>query len=247
MERLGNQNSGVAVVVLGAPLPRLARELPSVTETSGLPAEAQDRFLLLNLEESRLSPVLDELLAKGISPDQLVVCLHLGHPARVAFDPLVGTLEVLETDPPEELWQRLQARLETQKHKRLAAAVEQARQVGLSKELAAEEWLARLEAAHLTHAFCCALPLPPSRHRAALQHALRQGQEGDAPWSAGLCWEQVFPLSARLALRHWQDPALFREELRRRSALLPFRLRTDLRNVVERCLESVWKGFRHAA
>jgi hypothetical protein len=48
-------------------------------------------------------------------------------------------------------------------------------------------------------------------------------------------------------MQHWQTPALFREAFRREAAPLPFRLRTDLRNVVERCLESVWKGSEHVA
>jgi hypothetical protein len=186
---------------------------------------------------------LEALAQASVPADQIVLACGEGFHARIA-EPCMGVLEILPSDTTEELRQRLLARLETQRHRKLAQEIENARNIGLPSDLRAEEWSVRLETAHLTHGFCCAMELPASVHGQALRSALRNG-EIPACWPTELA--SLLPLCARLALQHWQTPALFREEFRKHAGGLPFRLRTDLRNVVERCLESIWKGFENAS
>lgn len=207
------------------------------------PSDPDLYFLLCAREEAGLRAALDALSQASVPADQIILASGEEFQTRIA-NPFMGMLEILPTDTNEELRHRLLNRLETQRHRKLSQEIENARNIGLPSELNAEEWTTRLETAHLTHSFCCALELPASLHGLALRSALAQG-EIPANWPAEQA--ELLPICARLALQHWQTPAQFREEFRKQAGALPFRLRTDLRNVVERCLESVWKGFENVS
>lgn len=215
----------------------------SLTEKS-FPSDPDLYFLLCAREEAELRAALEALAQASVPADQIIIARGEGFFSR-SVGPFTGILEILPSDSTEELRQRLIARLETQRHRKLTQEIESTRNIGLPSELEAEDWALRLEAAHLTHGFCCAMELPASLHGLALRSALRGESTGPASWPPEL--SALLPLCARLALQHWQTPALFREEFRKQASALPFRLRTDLRNVVERCLESVWKGFENAS
>jgi hypothetical protein len=208
------------------------------------PSDPDLYFLLCAREEAELRAALEALAQAQVPADQILLAHGEGFFSRAA-DPFVGALEMLPSDSTEELRHRLIARLETQRHRKLAQEIEAARNIGLPSALEAEDWALRLETAHLTHGFCCSLELAASTHGLALRSALRGGNPNEAPWPTEPA--DLLPLCARLALQHWQTPALFREEFRKLAGTLPFRLRTDLRNVVERCLESVWKGLENAS
>jgi len=220
--------------------------LPIADSIEALPGDLESFLVLLNLNPEDQRAALDALSAKGLPPDQIILCLKEGAPPTFACDSLTGFLEVLDSDSIEERKRRFNARIETQKHRKLAAAIETARLKGIPSGLPADEWCARLDAAHLTHAFCLAIDLAPRIHGSSLKLALEHHAE-KSQWPSSIPIEELLPLCARLALRHWQTPAKFREEFRDCSTKLPFRLRTDLRNAVERCLESMWKGLSHAA
>lgn len=207
------------------------------------PSDPDLYFLLCARDEASLRPALEALAQASVPADQIILASGAGFHSRVA-DPFVGVLEILASDTTEDLRHRLMNRLETQRHRKLTQEIENARNTGLPSGLRAEEWTSRIETAHLTHSFCCAMDLPASVHGSALRSALRES-ESPACWPTEL--SSLLPLCARLALQHWQTPALFREDFRRHAGALPFRLRTDLRNIVERCLESIWKGFENAS
>lgn len=237
------KNSRLPILVLGdAPAALSPFACIPLTEKS-FPADPDLYFLLCAREEAALRPALEALAQASVPADQIILASGEGLHARGA-DPCMGLLEILPGDSTEELRHRLLARLETQRHRKLTQEIENARNIGLPSDLSAEEWAARLETTHLTHGFCCAMELPPSVHGAALRFALHQPNL-PACWPTEL--SALLPLCARLALKHWQTPGLFREEFRQQAGALPFRLRTDLRNVVERCLESIWKGFENAS
>jgi hypothetical protein len=238
------KNSRLPILVLGdAPAAALSPfACISLTEKS-FPADPDLYFLLCARDEASLRPALEALAQASVPSDQIILASGEGLHSRGA-EACMGVLEIFADDSTEELRLRLLARIETQRHRKLAQEIEMARNEGVPSELSAEEWATRLEIAHLTHGFCCAMELPASMHGSALRSALRNGETA-ACWPTELA--ALLPLCARLALRHWQTPALFREEFRQHAAALPFRLRTDLRNVVERCLESIWKGFENAS
>lgn len=237
------KNSRLPVLVLGEAPAALSPFACIPLSEKSFPSDPDIYFLLCARDESALRPALEALAQASVPADQILLACGEGFHARAA-DPCMGVLEILPGDSTEELRQRLLCRLETQRHRKLTQEIENARHVGLPSELSAEEWAARLETAHLTHSFSCALELPASVHGRALRSALRSGPASHC-WPAEL--DSLLPLCARLALQHWQTPTLFREAFRQHAAALPFRLRTDLRNVVERCLESIWKGFENAS
>jgi hypothetical protein len=238
------KNTRLPILVLGhAPAALSPFACISLTEKS-FPSDPDLYFLLCAREEAELRAALEALAQASVPADQIIIARGEGFFSR-SVDPFTGILEILPSDSTEELRQRLIARLETQRHRKLTQEIESTRNIGLPSELEAEDWALRLEAAHLTHGFCCAMELSASVHGLALRSALRGESTGPASWPPEL--SDLLPLCARLALQHWQTPALFREEFRKQASALPFRLRTDLRNVVERCLESVWKGFENAS
>lgn len=237
------KNSRLPILVLGDAPASLSPFACIPLSEKFFPSDPDLYFLLCARDEAGLRSALEALAQAAIPPDQIILACGEGLHGHAA-DPFVGVLEILASDTSEEVRQRLVARLETQRHRKLTQEIENARNIGLPSDLRAEEWATRLETAHLTHGFCCAMELPASVHGQALRCALREG-EIPACWPTEL--QALLPLCARLALRHWQTPALFREEFRQHAGALPFRLRTDLRNVVERCLESIWKGFENAS
>lgn len=237
------KNSRLPILVLGDAPAALSPFACIPLSEKSFPSDPDLYFLLCASDEASLRSPLEALAQAGVPPDQIILARGEGLHARAA-DPFMGVLEILANDTAEDLRHRLVTRLETQRHRKLAQEIEAARNIGLPSDLHAEEWATRLETAHLTHGFCCAMELPASVHGQALRSALRQSAI-PASWPTDL--DSLLPLCARLALQHWQTPALFREEFRQQAGALPFRLRTDLRNVVERCLERIWKGFENAA
>lgn len=242
------KNKNIPLYLFASAPAALAPCFPLARHAGELPAHKDDLyFLVFHAEPELAKAALNELHAAGVSPERIILSAEAERPLPFAHDPIMGVLELLPDDSAEEIRQRLQLRIETQRHRQLPAAIEAARLVGTPSDLSAEEWLLRLETAHLTHAFCCSLDLALSRHQACLTAALTQTEEKSAAWAGNLPLEKLLPLCARLALRHCQTPTAFREEFRSLAACLPFRTRTDLRNVVERCLESIWKGISHVA
>ena len=238
------KNTRLPILVLGhAPAALSPFACIPLSETS-FPSDPDLYFLLCAREETELRAALEALAQASVPADQIIIAGGEGFFSRTV-EPFTGLLEILASDSTEELRHRLVARLETQRHRKLTQEIETARNAGLPSGLKAEDWTLRLEIAHLTHGFCCALELPASVHGLAIRSALRGENTDPACWPTELA--ELLPLCARLALQHWQTPTLFREEFRKQAGSLPFRLRTDLRNVVERCLESIWKGFENAS
>lgn len=246
METMLEKEKRLPILIIGHPPASLA----SFARISGVheaPLEKANFYFLLCLGEEELKNTLDELIHTGARPEQIILMLPENFTLRFAHDPLVGALEIAEDDSAEDTKFRLMARVESQRHRKLSAEIETARAKGLPSELTAEEWFTRMEAAHLTHGFACAFELPGGRHSEAIRYALAGQTLSQETWETNASLESLLPACALLALKHWQSPAKFREELRRLSALLPFRTRTDIRSVAERCLESIWKGITNVA
>ncbi len=231
------------VVILGEVLP-FSHSWASYSTFKESPQNTDCYFLVYSHEEKEMREHLETLHEAGISADQILLCIK--QEFSNIHDPMIGVLEITANDGLEEFRQRLLLRLETQKHRKLSVEIERSRRNDLPTTLKADEWRRRLEVAHLTHGFCCALDLTISQHTQALRFAL-EGWHPEGAWAADYSWEKLLPLCAALALSHWQNPTLFREEFRKMTVALPFRIRTDLRNVSERCLEAVWRGLSHAA
>jgi hypothetical protein len=245
VESKQEKENRLPLLILGSPPHALAHHplAPGLEKI-----EAKNNFyFLVCAEEEALKSALDGLAQAGIGPEQILILAPEKLLIRFAHDPLMGIFEITAADSDEEIRQRLCARIETQRHRKIAAEIEAARLRGLPSELMAEEWFVRLEVTHLAHAFACAFDLAPASHQACLRGALRGLASDDSPWGSATPLEEIIPLSARLAQQHWRQPAKFREELRRLSVNLSFRTRTDLRSVAERCLESAWKGIPHVA
>jgi hypothetical protein len=242
-----NRHSQIPLLVLGNPAAPLSG-FPFLPLGADFPADLDLFYLVLpSGDDDGLKDVLARLESKDIPPDQVLVAQAEGMRSRQGLSAFVGFLEILPEDSAEDLRDRALARIETQKHRKLSREIESARALGFPSDLTAEEWRLRLETAHLTHGFCSSLDVSPSEHTRCLRIALRERSELPSPWPADAHRSQILVACARLALRHARTPAPFREELRRLSSALPFRARTDLRNVAERCLESLWKGLEHAA
>lgn len=235
------------LLFVGEPPAALGHTFPRILSTNELPANKHDLYILVYSQEDSSKEILDELFQAGVCSDQIILCLPEGKPPSFAYDPLTGILECFGADSPEELRMRLITRIETQKHRKLSAQIESARLKGIPSELSAEEWCRRMEAAHLCHGFALALNLSASSHSRSIRAAFESGPGDNSIWAASLPIEELIPLCAGLSLRHWTNPTGFREDFRRLAANLPFRMRTDLRNIVERCLESVWKGISNVA
>jgi hypothetical protein len=238
------KNTRLPILVLGHAPAALSPFACIPLSEKSFPSDPDLYFLLCAREEAELRAALEALAQASVPADQIIIACGEGFFSRT-IDPFTGFLEILPSDSTEELRHRLVARLETQRHRKLTQEIESARNIGLPSELKAEDWTLRLETAHLTHGFCCSLELPASMHGLALRSALLGEKTVADCWPTELA--ELLPLCARLALQHWQTPALFREEFRKQAAALPFRLRTDLRNVVERCLEGIWKGLENAS
>lgn len=204
-----------------------------------------DLYFLLCANEAGEAEALEGLNQARVPADQILLARGEGFSRAPVASPM-GILELLPGESAEEQRFRLTTRLETQRHRKLSRIMDIARAEGLPSGLKAEEWGLRLETAHLAHGFCCALDLPASLHERSLRSALSRGEAG-SPWPAELPMEHLLSTCARLALQHWRAPTSFREEFRTHASQLPFRTRTDLRNVVERCLETIWKGLENAA
>jgi len=245
VESKHEKESRLPLLVIGSPPPALSH-FPAASDLENITSKNNFYFLVCSPEEA-LKGTLDKLALMGVCPEQILMLTPENFSVRFAHDPLMGTLEITSADSCEEIRQRLCARIEGQRHRKIIAEIETARVHGLPSELTAEEWFVRLEVTHLTHALACAFDLAPASHQTSLRAALAGLASSENPWDSTLPLEKLIALCARLAQQHWRQPIKFREELRRLSVNLSFRTRTDLRSVAERCLEGAWKGIPNVA
>jgi hypothetical protein len=178
----------------------------------------------------------------SLPKDQIIFLARPELFKHLLIDKSMGSVDFCETENLLSLRQRIYSAVEIQRHKILQTEVEKARDSGLVSSVTAEDWILAVEIAHLTHAVSLSLELTLLEHREAIRRSLRAGPHGQPDcWDAGFTLPELVSLVSSLAHRSWPSPAKFREDYRNLSAKISFRLRTDLKNAIERCMERAWR------
>lgn len=185
-----------------------------------------DAYILFTAPTDRPA-VLEQMTQLGLSPTQAI---FLNSAAACSLGS--GALLSGAVDSAEETKNKLFSSIRAQRQRQLGAAL----------ALHPPENPAAADRMHLAHAFACALDFAPARHRGLILSVSQVVDPQESIWEAKLSLDEALSLTACLAIEHWRNPAEFREKLRLKAARLPFRLRTELRDLTERCLDSAWRA-----
>ncbi|MGZ3694674.1 MAG: hypothetical protein ACXWQO_10865 [Bdellovibrionota bacterium] len=260
MERSQDLRKKYPLLVVGnVPFP--GHEGEQLTSLKNLTRESwEGAFICFSCTENDLREKIDEAHALGIPFDQSIIYVEK-FPS--AFLPPSGCV-ILEFHPDEsgeDFRHRLMGKIETQRQQRLHHELERAESSGALSLLPDAQVHAAFECARVAHALAYLYDLPPSRHSLTIRLALCAGRQPlrekllispcseinfpeneDANWQPGLLFELVLAYCAELTLGACENPAMFREAFRVRSALLPFKTRNELKTQVEKILEPFWGG-----
>lgn len=159
--------------------------------------------------------------------------------------------EKMPSEKAEDFRLRLQTTLEIAKQKKIDHELLLANENNSFNENEGPNKLSnemKIGAAHLAHALCIALKASPQQHtsaiRACLQANIALDCESESPADQPL--ENLVKECAFLILQN-TNVQIFRLKFRKKTSLLNFKLKTELKNAIDRCCEHLWEGHSRAA
>jgi hypothetical protein len=218
-------------------------------------------FVCLSASENKLAEILSEAAALEIPFSQMI--LYVSHyPSSVAIPSGLTVIEAHSGESPEDLRLRLACKIESLRQQRLNHELALCEKNPALGALSETERQSIYEHARIAHALAYLYEFTPSRHTLCIRLAfcarhpeLRENMLAgfavpaehfpsaeNSPWQPTLPFEMIIALCTTLTLSCCENPAQFREAFRTRSALLPFKVRNDLKTQVEKILEPLWGG-----
>ena len=199
-----------------------------------------DFYVLIALPLSETEESLEILKNLKLSPEQILIYGDTGRLQARLHDFFMCFLEKIEGENGEELRARLLARLESQRQKKLALALQSAELSGLPGKISEDEMIRTVDCLRLAHALSCGYNLSPAAHRNVLRECMEPA--ATLPWVGEPRPEQLLPEAARLIVETAGKGGSIRDALRDRSSSLSFRSRNELLHQVESCLSGILGG-----
>lgn len=249
MDRLADNWKKYPLLVIGTPSIPLpgALELPVSAIGSPGTIPLHDFYVLVCLPAAQAEAAIARLAEAGLPPEQALAWLPSGQGPLGAPQPWTGQLEVVDTESPDDARARLLGKLESQRQKKLNCALQEASDRGFDRQLSEAELLRVLDGVRIAHSLACAFSLPPLSHSLALRACLERTSASPGPWAADFTPERLVVECAFLFLDCQEKGTSFREQLKEKSAGLPFRVRSELLHHIETGLGFLVGGKSHAA
>lgn len=249
VDRLAVNWKKYPLLVIGTPVIPLPGALELPISAIGVPDSIplHDFYVLVCLPAAQAEAALARLADAGLPPEQALAWLPAGQGPVGAFQPWTGQLEVVESESPDDIRARLLGKLEGQRQKKLNYALQEASDRGLSRHFNEAELLRVLDGVRIAHSLACAFSLPPLSHSLALRACLERSAAAPGPWATDSAPERLVVECAFLFLECQEKGASFREQLKEKSAALPFRVRSELLHHIETGLGFLVGGKNHAA
>jgi hypothetical protein len=229
--------------VAGTPLESLPEGRPFAL-LDPLPESINDSYVLLALPPKEISEAVHWLEARGITSERIIVYWQGGE--SFSASKFLGCIDEFPGETADEFRPRLLAKLDCQRQKRIAAALESAFAEGALGSLPEAERLRRATSARIAHALACDYGLGPLAHGRAIHACLNGDSTLSTIWTAQPPLERILAEASAFSLHCLENGKSLRESLRERAGSLPFSVRADLLQHVENCL-GLLLGGRHVA